>query len=265
VLAVEFISFYADNDGPNPFYLYGAPLMKRTLTWITACFVVLTIFASPASAHYLWVTIDAKAGEQGTTNIYFEGGPSAGDGQYLDRFVARGRTWIRTLGESAPSALKVQDTKLADKRWLSAPLPAKGPRSIDSVATFGVYRYGETDVLLHYYGRNIEVDDHDDLHELGRAKQMLLDIVPHDEEGSMQLTVLWQGKPAAGKTVYVRGPAGWKVTAKTDAAGRVTFKPEGKGRYTIRTSVEEKKEGTDNGETYQLIRHHATLIMNLPL
>lgn len=239
--------------------------MKRPLISLAAWFAVLAAFAAPACAHYLWVTVDAKTGTHGTTNIYFEGGPAAGDGQYLDRFIARGKTWIRTAGQDEPAELKVEDVKRGDKRWLSAALAAPGPRSIDSFATFGVYRYGETDVLLHYYARNLQVDDHDDLHELGRAKQMLLDIVPHDNGGSMQLTVLWQGKPAVGKPVSIRGPAGLKENLTTDTAGRITFEPQGKGRYTIRTSVEEKKTGTDNGEMYQLIRHHGTLIMNLPL
>jgi len=239
--------------------------MKRALTSVTTWFVVLVASAVPAGAHYLWVTVDAKAGTNGTTNIYFEGGPAPGDGQYLDRFLARGKTWIRTLAKPEPTELKIEDVKQGDKRWLSAALTADGPRSIDSFATFGVYRYGETDVLLHYYGRHLQVDDHDDLHELGRAKQMQLDIVPHDEEGATQLTVLWQGKPAAGRTVSVRGPAGFKANLSTDAAGRVTFEPQGKGLYMFRTNVEEKKEGVDNGESYQLIRHHATLMMNLPL
>lgn len=239
--------------------------MKRMLSPITIWTVLLAVFASPACAHYLWVTIDAKSGEHGTTNIYFEGGPAAGDGHYLDQLIPRGKTWIRTLGQSEPVELKVADTKKGDKRWLSAPLTAAGPRSVDSAATFGVYRYGQTDVLLHYYARNLEVDDHDDLHELGRAKQMLLDIVPHDEESSLQLTVLWQGKPAAGRKVSIRGPGGFKENLTTDASGNVKFEPQGKGRYTFRTDVEEKKGGTDKGQTYQLIRHHGTLIMNLPL
>ena len=211
------------------------------------------------------MTIDAKSGEHGTKNICFEGGPGAGDGQYLDPFVEHGKTWIRTLGQSKPTELKVQDTKKTSKRWLSGAITAAGPRSIDSYGKWGVYRYGETDVLLHYYARHLEVDDHDDLHELGSAKQMMLDIVPHDDEGAMQLTVLWKGEPAVGRPLSVRGPGGFKVNLKTDASGRVRFDAKGQGRYTFRTNVEEKKEGTDNGKTYQLIRHHATLIMNLPL
>jgi hypothetical protein len=239
--------------------------MNRALTSATTWIVILAVFTSQAFAHYLWVTIDTKTGEHGIANIYFEGGPGAGDGQYLDPFVERGTTWIRTLGQSEPTKLKVEDTKEGNKRWLSGSLTQPGPRSIDSYGKWGVYRYGETDVLLHYYARNLDVDDHDDLHELARSEQMMLDIVAHDEEGAMQLTVLWRGNPAVGKSVSIRGPGGFKENLRTDKSGRVRFEAKEKGRYSFRTNVEEKKDGAFHGKAYQLIRHHGTLIMNLPL
>lgn len=112
---------------------------------------------SQVSAHYLWVTISTKSGEHGTTNIYFEGG--AGDGQYLDPFVEHGKTWIRTVAKSKPVLLKTSDTKENGKRWLSASLTATAPRSVDSCGKWGVYKYGDTDVLLHYYARLGNTDD----------------------------------------------------------------------------------------------------------
>ena len=240
--------------------------MKRPLTSVAAGLVVFAVIATQACAHYLWVTIDAKTGEHGTTNIYFEGGPGAGDGQYLDPFIERGKTWIRTVGQSKPQELKVADTKKGDKRWVSGELTEAAPRSIDSYGMWGVYRYGDTDVLLHYYSRNLDVTDHDDLHELARAEQQTLDIVPHDEEGEVQLQVLWQGKPAVGRNVSIRGPGGFKESLNTDKSGNVRFTPKAKGRYTFRTNVVEKgKSGTQDGKEYQEVRHHATLLMKLPL
>jgi hypothetical protein len=240
--------------------------MNRRFASVTTWLVVFGVFASQACAHYLWVTIDTKSGEHGTTNIYFEGGPGAGDGQYNDPFVERGKTWIRTVGQSKPKLLKVADTEEGNKRWLSGELTSAGPRSIDSYGKWGVYRYGETDVLLHYYARNLDVKDHDDLHELARAEQQALDIVPHDEEGDVQLKVVWQGKPAEGRTVAIRGPGGFKESLKTDKSGHVRFTPKAEGRYTFRTNVYEKgKSGEFDGKEYQEVRHHATLLMKLPL
>lgn len=229
--------------------------------------LIISLSASSASAHYLWVVVDGKAGKQGTANIYFEGGPAPGDGGYLDPFVERGETVIRTVAAPKPAKLKTTVATSPGKRWLSAKLATSAPRSVDSYGKWGVYRYGKTDVLLHYYARYLEVTDHDDLHELARAEKMALDIVPHDETGgSMELTVLWHGKPATGRMVYLRGPKGFRQNMKTDQDGRIEFKIGDKGRYTIRTSVEEvDKSGTFEGKDYQVVRHHATLTFVLPL
>lgn len=237
---------------------------RRVATWF-ASLVVLSLFTSQASAHYLWVTINAGLGAHGTAQLYFEGGPSPGDGQHLDPFVQRGKTWIRTVEQTRPTPLRTADTKDGKKRWLSASLQSTAPRSIESYGKWGVYKYGETDVLLHYYARHLDVNDHDDLHELARAEQLALDMVPHDDGSKMELKVLWNGKPAAGRPIAVRGPQGFSETLKTDADGVAHFTKKGDGSYTFRTSVEEKKSGTFEGKDYQRVRHHMTLILKLPL
>jgi uncharacterized GH25 family protein len=253
------------NNRWSPIRFIGGRTMHRLFAAIAACLLMLSAFLSPACAHYLWVTVSAKSGEHGTTNIYFEGGPSPGDGQHLDPFVTGGKTWIRTVGQSESVRLKMADTKEANKRWLSASLTSAAPRSIDSYGKWGVYKYSDTDVLLHYYARHLDVNDHDDLHELARAEQLSLDIVPHDSGNTVQLKVLWKGKPAASRSIAIRGPSGFKETVKTDQKGNAQFRPKGDGRYTFRTNIEEAKSGTDNGKEYQLVRHHMTLIMKLPL
>jgi len=218
-----------------------------------------------ASGHYLWVTVDDKVGNQGTVNVYFEHAAAAGDGEYLDRFAKNGKTWIRTITDPKPKLIPMKDISKDKLRWLTAPLSAGAPRSIDSYCKFGVYRYGKTDVLLHYNARNIQVDSHDDLHELGRAEQLDLDIVPHDVGDDMVLTVLWKGKPVADRVVYVRGPKNFAENPKTDAKGRVRFPIKDAGKYVFRTDVEESTAGQDDGKDYSLIRHHVTMIMMLPL
>jgi hypothetical protein len=215
-----------------------------------------------ASAHYLWVTIDKQ---NGATNIYFEGAPAAGDGRYLDHFTKTSKTWFRTVEKIKPELIQTSDVRKDKKRWLSVKLPAAAPRSIDCYGKFGVYAYGKTNVLLHYYGRHLDVSTHEDLHELGRAKHMDLDIVPHDSENEIELTVLWKGKPAADRIVYIHGPKQFRKNVKTNDKGRVIFTPAAAGNYRLRTSVEQATPGRDGDDDYDLIRHHATMIMTLPL
>lgn len=230
-------------------------------------FFLLNVFGalSHASAHYLWVTVDRQGGEFGSANIYFEEGPAAGDGHYLDHFTNTSKTWFRTTEEIEAQLIETSDVRDEEKRWLRAKLPASAPRSIDCYGKFGVYAYGETKVLLHYYARNLDLETHADLHELGRAEHMTLEIVPHDREDQVELTVLWRGEPASHRTVALRGPEKFRKNLKTDEKGRVRFAPVHAGRYTFRTSVEEATPGREGDEQYDLIRHHGTLIMTLPL
>ena len=229
--------------------------------------LINTLFAvSQASAHYLWVVIDKTPGDA-AANIYFEESPAAGDGHYLEPFVKSGKTWIRTVENVKPQLLAAQEIheKPKKKRWLVVALPHTAPRSVDSYGKFGVYRYGKTDVLLHYYARNLDVQTHEDLHELARAKQMELDIVPHDEGDELSLSVFWRGAPAAKRLVYVRGPKGFRQNVKTDDRGKLRIKIKTPGKYLFRTYVEENKAGQDGGKDYSAIRHHATMAISLPL
>ncbi|MDA0283761.1 MAG: hypothetical protein O3B86_10440 [Planctomycetota bacterium] len=231
----------------------------------TSLFLLFGVLSSSAWSHYLWVGLDPKSGEHGTTNVYYEGGPGPGDGQYLDPFIQRGKTWLRTLGADGPAELKMNETKSPGKRWLSVALTAGGPRSIESYGKWGVYRYGTTDVLLHYYAKHFDVSSVDELTKLGRAEQLNLDVVPELADDGAGFRVLWKGKPAAGRPVAVRGPSGFNANLKTDEEGRVRFETKSKGLYTVRTSVEEKETGTDDGKEFQLIRHHGTVVLNLPV
>lgn len=225
--------------------------------------ICVAVSASPAVAHYLWVTVDAKKGEHGTVNVYFEGGASAGDGRYLDPFLKTGTTWVRTVESPKPQKLDIKDVKVEKKRWLSAECTASGPRSIDSYGKFGVYSYPKAETLLHYYGRLIEVSTQAELNKLARAEQMDLDIVPKASGGKVELTILWKGKPAADRVVSVRGPKGFQINVKSDKDGKASFENKG-GRHTLQTSYEIKTDGEDGGRKYEIIRHHSTMIADLP-
>ena len=116
-----------------------------------ALFAVL-VAASSAHAHYPWIKIDPAGGKQGTVQFFFEHGPKPGDGAYLDPFVERGQFWLASTGDEAKQ-IELQDTKEGKLRWLQAELAAPAPRGIDLYTKWGVYRYGQTDTLLHYYAR----------------------------------------------------------------------------------------------------------------
>lgn len=225
--------------------------------------VTFGLVSSAAEAHYLWIAIDKKTGDHGQANVYFEEGPAAGDGHYLDPFIENGKAWIRT-GEK-PEEVKLAEIKTKGKRWMSGALPKDGPRCVSTSFKFGVYRYGKTDVLLNYYARNIDVKTNAELKQLESAKHLKLHIVPTVEDSTVTLQVMWQGKPATNCEMRLIGPKFRKRT-QTDENGQVTFKAETPGVYRMRTTINEPdKSGTDGGKEYSLTRHHSSLIINLPL
>lgn len=237
----------------------------RLVTRLCLALTLLTCLATTAGAHYLWVVLDGRAGEQGTAHVYFEGGPSPGDGQYLDPFIKRGTTWIRTSKDPAGKKLDMQVSRKPGKRWLSTSLPTGGPRSIDSYGKWGVYRYGKTDVLLHYYARYLDVKNPAELAKLSRAKQQAFDIAPKQVEGEFQAHLTWKDEPAANRTVVVRGPGGFRQNVKTNAQGLFKFRPKTPGVYRLLTNIEFKHDGKFEGKTYQVKRHHASMLIRLPL
>jgi len=231
---------------------------------VTAVLATVLFSFSTASAHYLWVTIVSSAGQHGTMNLYFEGGPGPGDGKYLDPFVNHGKSWVRTLGQEKATELEMTEVKEKNKRWLTNKLTSPAPRVIESYGKWGVYRYGNTDKLLHYYAKNFDVSSLDQLEQLGTSANLKLDMRPSSSGKSLQVQVFWQGKPAANCSVSVNGPKGFKANLKTDEKGVVSFEPKGGGHYRMKTTVEEKQSGTDDGKDYQRIRHTATLLTKLP-
>ncbi|MCA9072158.1 MAG: hypothetical protein KDA84_24690 [Planctomycetaceae bacterium] len=234
------------------------------MRYVSLLAVFFTMSHTVAEAHYLWIGLEPKAGEHGTAHLYFEEGPTPGDGHYLDPFEKHGKMWVSTLKSGKPTPLKMSVSTKPGKKWLSAPLTEAGPRSVESYGKFGVYSYGKTEVLLHYYARYLDVQDHDDLHELGKTDELDLQIVPHDLGKKMELTVYWKGKPAKDVPLYLRGPDKFRMKLTTDQSGQVSFPVVGKGRYTCRTFVELKESGTDDGKDYELIRHHSSLTLDLP-
>ena len=239
--------------------------LSRTLTIGT----VVLLATSPAWAHYVWVTIDDKEGKHGTANIYFEGGPGPGTGEHLDPFVKRGKTWIRKPdGEAIP--LKAQDfkrkTKGGEQRWLKAALPQSGPRSIDMYGKWGVYAYGKTNVLLHYYGRGIQSSNDAELSKLSRAKHMNFEIAPSPTEDGLEIQILWKGEPVEKAPVRIRGPKGFTKQLTTSKEGTVKLSKDliAKGRYTFYSKKDFQQNGTDDGKDYSIIRHQATLVLNMP-
>lgn len=231
-------------------------LVSRGLA-VIAC----TCIAVTANAHYLWISIDREPADNAGTNIYFEESARPGDGSYLDHFLGKSKVWIRTIEEPTPAPVQASEFKEGDNRWMRVALPEADEYSVDAYGKFGVYAYGQTDVLLHYYARNLSVASHDAMHELGRAEQLDLDLIPHDVGNEFEFTLLWKGEPVADRMVFVRGDKGFRKNVKTNATGRIKLERPTTGTLTLRSSVEFSTPGDEGGESYEKVRHNITLVL----
>ena len=234
--------------------------MNRSHVLVLASLACMGLVTT-ASAHYLWISVDQKPESMKGTNIFFEESAKPGDGSYLDHFLGKSDVWIRTLENPSPKPIEASEVVEGKNRWMRVPLPKSDEHSVDAYGKFGVYQYGNRKVLLHYYARNLNVESHDAMHELGRAEQMDLDLVPHDHGDQIEFTLLWKGKPVADRMVFVRGPNGFRKNVKTSANGTVELNLPGKGKLTLRSSVEFPTPGKESGEAYEAIRHNITLTM----
>ena len=226
---------------------------------VAATLLVVLSFASSSFAHFPWVQIDKQNGESGAVLVHFEEGPRAGDGKYLGPFVERGKLWFRTPNQKA-TLLTAKEVKNDSKRWLQADLPEKTPRSADFYVKWGVYRYGKTDVLLHYYARSIDAYTVNDLKQLSVADHLDLHMQPSWEGGKLSIRLTWRGEPVPDRLIIVRG----MKPQRTDADGKATFAIERSGMYHLRTHIEEETPGEFDGKTFQKIHRHTTLSLRLP-
>jgi len=239
--------------------------MTVRLPALAVSVVAIIALAPSAAAQYLWISVDQQNADQRVANIYFEEAPAPGDGHYLDHFLGTSDVWLRTLRNPNPEPIRADEVKRGGNRWMRTEMPAADEYSIDAYGQFGVYQYGKKHVLLHYYARHLRVASHDAMHELGRAEQMDLDLVPHDSGDRLELTLRWNGEPVADRMVFIRGPKGFRKNIATDDRGTVVITPQVSGRYRFRSSVEFETPGREDGQAYQSVRHNVTLLMTLPL
>ena len=88
--------------------------------------VVFVAFAPNCLAHYLWVVID-RHGDGRVANIYFEESPHPGDGSYLEHFLGKEKTWIRTLADPDPDPLNAKEAKQGEQPMDEYRVPGRGP------------------------------------------------------------------------------------------------------------------------------------------
>ena len=231
--------------------------MSRWLLFAAVAFLA----GQSAQAHYPWIKIDQKQGKHGTVLFYFEHGAKPGDGAYLDPFIERGTFWLTTAGGESKE-IELADTKEEKLRWLQTELEQASPRCIDLYTKWGVYRYGQTDTLLHYYARSIDARDAGDVAKLAESKNLKLQLQPQLQGGELTVRVTWDGEPLAKQQINFRSPTVAK-NFTTDDSGVAIMPINRAGNYALRTKLLKKEGGEFLDKEYAEVHHHSTLTMHI--
>ncbi|MBL9124576.1 MAG: DUF3386 family protein [Planctomycetaceae bacterium] len=232
----------------------------RLLT-LAAAVAAVAVTTSQAAAHFVWVEIVPT--EKGpTAQVYFSETPEAGSPELVGK-IAHAKAWVRGIGaESKPLELNVE--KHEETGALVAKLEQGAPLSLEADVEYGVFKRGETALLVHYYAKHLAGRNVADFAAIGRATELPLDIVPRVEGDKLRLTVSWQGKPAAGAELIVLDAAGeeQKLTTNEQGEGEVALKP---GQQAVRARlVDTQNQGEKNGQAYTQAWHIATLTFEVP-
>jgi hypothetical protein len=222
---------------------------------------LLLAVASPAAAHFVWVSIEASSSGPPTAHVWFSELAEPDSADLLDK-IAAVKVWRRSSdGKSIDTAVAKQ-TK-GEGGALVGKLPA-GVTVLSAHINYGVLTRRDQTFLLHYHAKYLDMSA-SGWKALARDERLAFDIVPHATGKDITLEVLFQGKPAAGAEIVVFDPTTKETEAKTDAAGRVVLPPTTRpGLYSIRAKWVVNMAGKEGDKEYAQVNHYTTLALRVP-
>ena len=222
--------------------------------------LVLALVATPAQAHFLWLMTEADSTGKQVPHLCFGEGTEPGEAELLDK-VAHAKVWLQLPGQDAKQLELTKRSKDEVGSWF-ADVDAKGG-ALTAKCEYGVISRGGKTFLLNYYAKRLDAQPAT-LKAFARAETLPLDVVPAVDGDKVELTVLWQGKPAAESEVVIASPAGGEEKVKTDATGKVTFTTTKPGVYGIRAKWVNAAAGEKADQKYDSESHYCTLALAIP-
>ncbi len=233
-------------------------------TWTIALIVGCTWLAAAAccQAHFLWADVEQRSDGTPEARFYFGELPRPGEVELLDK-ITQTKAWSRGA-DGRTADLKLTRSTAADQAALVAPLESVRLASVEATCDYGLHERGTAVLLLQYYAKHLLGDwPHQD--KLTRADKLQLDIVPDWSSGTLDLQVLFAGKPDPEREVIVIDPSGKQHELKTDDEGRVAMTIHNGGPYAVRAAhVEAERGGKLAGKEYSQTWHYCTLTLDVP-
>ncbi|MGD1916000.1 MAG: hypothetical protein ACFCBV_07425 [Phycisphaerales bacterium] len=214
------------------------------LTYLTIAVIVLLCAAS-ARGHFLFVHV--LEGDHSRIELHFA--ESAWDFSASDRMVglvADARSWAPQHG-----SLSFERRPYA----MVAELPEGGSTAC-ATFTYGIMRRGGH-FLLEYHAKGVS-----GIEAASAPTALRAEIVAVRRGAALELTVLFDGQPAANAELVVPDPIAGSRTTTTDDQGRLTIPVPATPVYSFRAMVAEATHGTHDGTEYDEARHYTTLTVH---
>ena len=232
--------------------------MKRLRLF--APLLLLALLTTPASAHFIWLMTETNSTGKQVPHLCFGEMAEPGEAELLDK-VAHAKLWLHLPGKDAQELRLTKQSKDEVGSWF-ADVDAQGGALV-AKCEYGVISRGGKTMLLNYYAKRLEAKP-ETLKAFARADTLPLDVVPSISGDKVELTVLWQGKPAAASEVVIAFPVGGDEKLKTDDAGKLIFTTKKPGVYAIRAKWVNAAAGEKDGHKYDSESHYCTLALAIP-
>mgnify|MGYP001319047206 FL=1 len=222
---------------------------------LAAAALLLTAFAAPAQAHFIFVVADPV--NQGTQlQLSFGEGPEPAEAYLLDK-VAHAQLWA-VAADGSRSLVKLSKKTQGDEgAWVAT--AKERPTALQAVCQYGTFSRGGKTSLLNYFAQYVSLPGA----VPAPGEELKLAVVPTLETQGIRLQVTWEGKPVSeGVEVVAAGPNGKDLEVKA-ADGAFVVPNVGSGRYVIRARLAQDIAGKLGDDAYQGVLNYSTLTLDI--
>lgn len=231
--------------------------MTRTRFALCLSAAAALLAAAPVHAHFIFLLPQESNGET-TVQVYFGEDASPDDPDLLKRLTALQGWQVRATAE--PQKLEVARTS---EELRLQPVGDAGNSVFIATNDLGVMSRGDKTFHLVYYAKTGPNASHAIWQAVDTSKQLALDVAPQWKNGKLNVTVRFQGQPAAGAQVVATGP-NYNLELETDAQGRAELTIPHPGVCSLRARHIDAKPGELDGKTFADTRHYSTLAFEIP-
>jgi len=215
--------------------------------------VLFLLFVSmgsrPSYGHFPWLATD----DEGRALLFF--GESPDDREYhLPEAVAAAKAFAR-VNDEKPVEFElptVEEDGFIGRRSVE---PAPKDAVLEMTCEYGLYH----SMLLTYYAKHLPGNDAATWEEVGRSKNLNLDIAPKATDDAITLSVTWNGKPLKDAAVTLADSSGEAHEGTTDDRGEASFKNVAHGLVGVTANFMDDVRGELDGKPYQSAGYYATL------